>query len=92
MVYNSYVTFTEAETRAGAKWRTEYCEDSAPRWTWQSHTWAAVSRRFTVTSPHAIFAFRQAEPALYFHTLTLVPVILDLVLGFAFLGPSQSRT
>ena len=42
--------------------------------------------------PHATFALCQTEPALYFHTLTLIPVILSLVPGFALLGATQCRT
>ena len=41
---------------------------------------------------HAAFALCQTEPALYFHTLALIPVILSLVSGFAFPGATQCRT
>lgn len=39
----------------------------------------------------AAFAFRQTEPALHFHALALIPIVLSLVSGFALLRPPQSR-
>ena len=48
--------------------------------------------QFCGDQPHAAFALRQTEPALHFHTLTLIPVILGLVPGFALLWASQCRT
>ena len=41
--------------------------------------------------PHATFALCQTEPALRFHALTLIPIVLRLVSGFTLLGPPQSR-
>ena len=41
---------------------------------------------------HATFALCQTEPALYFHTLALIPVILSLVSVFALLEAPQCRT
>ena len=35
---------------------------------------------------------RGNKPTLYFHTLTLIPVLLSLVSGFALLGATQCRT
>ena len=48
--------------------------------------------QFSGDQSHAAFALRQAESALYFHTLALIPVILSLVSGFALLRTSQCRT
>ena len=48
--------------------------------------------QFCGDQPHAAFALRQTEPALYFHTLALIPVFLSLVSGFALLGATQCRT
>lgn len=31
---------------------------------------------------HATFAFCQTEPALHFHTLAFIPVVLSLAAGF----------
>lgn len=41
--------------------------------------------------PPTAFALRQAEPALNFHTLAFISVILRLVSGFSLPGPSQRR-
>ena len=40
---------------------------------------------------HAAFAFCQAEPALYFHTLAFVAVILCLIADFTLSGSAQCR-
>ena len=40
--------------------------------------------------PHATFALCQTEPALHFHSLALIPIVLSLVSGFTLLGPPQS--
>ena len=48
--------------------------------------------QFCRDQPHATFALCQTEPALYFHTLALIPVVLSLVSGFALLGATQCRT
>ena len=41
---------------------------------------------------HAAFTFRQTEPALHFHTLAFIPVILCLVSDLTPLGTPQRRT
>ena len=45
--------------------------------------------QFCRDQPHTAFALRQTEPTLYFHTLTLIPVVLSLVSGLTFFGTSQ---
>ena len=41
---------------------------------------------------HAAFALCQTEPALHFHTVAFIPVVLSLVSGLALPGTSQCRT
>lgn len=48
--------------------------------------------RFCGDQSHAAFALCQAEAALHFHAVAFILVILILVSGLAFLGPSQHRT
>ena len=48
--------------------------------------------QFYGDQPHSTFALRQTEPALYFHTLALITVILSLVSGFVLPGTPQRRT
>lgn len=42
--------------------------------------------------PHATFALCQTEPALHYHSLALIPIVLRLVSGFALLWAAQCRT
>ena len=47
--------------------------------------------QFCGDQTHAAFAFRQTELSLHFHTLALIPVILNLVSGLTLLWTPQSR-
>ena len=76
------------DMRAFSKERAESCGDSAPERTWRSHE--PQSPAVCSDQPHATFTLRQTEPALHFHALALIPLVLSLGSGFTLLGPPQS--
>lgn len=48
--------------------------------------------QFSGDKSHAAFSLCQTEPALHFHSLALIPIVLRLVSGFALLWAAQCRT